>query len=96
MRLRSLNAALQNRGRGDEAAGIDPAMARAFGAQTAPDYPDRPIRLIVPSPPGGGNDIMARLAAQRLNESWGKSVVVDNRPGAGGAIAFEGGGARRA
>src|SRR5438105_2544725 len=62
----------------------------ACGAQpAASNYPDRPIRLIVPSPPGGGNDIMARLAGQRLTESWGKTVVVDNRPGAGGAIAFE-------
>jgi tripartite-type tricarboxylate transporter receptor subunit TctC len=52
-------------------------------------YPEKPIRLIVPSPPGGGNDIMARLASQKLAESWGKQVVVDNRPGAGGAIAFE-------
>jgi tripartite-type tricarboxylate transporter receptor subunit TctC len=43
----------------------------------------------VPSPPGGGNDIMARLAGQKLGESWGRQVVVDNRPGAGGAIAFE-------
>jgi tripartite-type tricarboxylate transporter receptor subunit TctC len=52
-------------------------------------YPERPIRLIVPSPPGGGNDIMARIAAQRLTEAWNKQVVVDNRSGAGGAIAFE-------
>src|SRR3979409_368711 len=52
-------------------------------------YPEKPIRVIVPSPPGGGNDIMARLASQKLAESWGKQVVVDNRPGAGGAIAVE-------
>lgn len=58
--------------------------APAWGA-----YPDKPIRLIVPSPPGGGNDIMARLAGQKLAEAWSKQVVVDNRPGAGGAIAFE-------
>jgi tripartite-type tricarboxylate transporter receptor subunit TctC len=52
-------------------------------------YPEKPIRLIVPSPPGGGNDIMARLAGQKLTEAWAKQVVVDNRPGAGGVIAFE-------
>ena len=52
-------------------------------------YPEKTIRLIVPSPPGGGNDIMARLASQKLTEAWGKQVLVDNRPGAGGAIAFE-------
>jgi tripartite-type tricarboxylate transporter receptor subunit TctC len=52
-------------------------------------YPEKSVRVIVPSPPGGGNDVMARLAGQKLSEAWGRQVVVDNRPGAGGAIAFE-------
>jgi len=52
-------------------------------------YPEKTVRVIVPSPPGGGNDVMARLAGQKLAEVWGRQVVVDNRPGAGGAIAFE-------
>ena len=60
------------------------AGAPAWGA-----YPEKPVRLIVPSPPGGGNDIMARIAGQKLAEAWGRQVVVDNRGGAGGAIAFE-------
>ena len=66
------------------------SLAFACSAQQ-PDavYPEKPIRLLVPSPPSGGNDIIARLAAQRLSDTWGKQVVVDNRPGAGGAIAFE-------
>ena len=64
--------------------------ALALGAQSAADaYPARPIRIVVPSPPGGGNDIMARIGAQRLSEAWSRPVIVDNRPGAGGAIAFE-------
>jgi tripartite-type tricarboxylate transporter receptor subunit TctC len=59
------------------------------GAPARGAYPEKPVRLIVPSPPGGGNDTMARLASQKLGEAWGKQVVVDNRPGGGGVIAFE-------
>src|SRR5689334_10941898 len=58
-------------------------------AQRAEGYPSRPIRLILGIAPGGGTDIVARAVGQRLTERWGKSVVVDNRPGASGAIAFD-------
>src|SRR3990172_7140325 len=55
----------------------------------AQDYPVKPIRLVVGFPPGGGADGAARLVAQKLNETWRQSVVVDNRAGAGGNLAAE-------
>ena len=76
-------------------AGMLPGMALfagAFAADQEPSpahYPVKPIRVLVPTPPGGGNDIMARLAGQKMNEAWGQPVVIDNRPGAGGIIAME-------
>ena len=51
-------------------------------AQTGP-YPNRPIKFIVPITPGGSNDVMARVVAQKLTDLWGQPVVVENRPGAG-------------
>ena len=64
-------------------------LALHGAAAPGPIYPAKPIRLIVPSPPGGGNDVMARLAGQRLTDVWSQTVVIDNRPGAGGGIAFD-------
>ncbi len=55
----------------------------------AQPYPSKPIRLIVPFAPGGGNDLIARVIGQGLTAMWGQPVIVDNRPGAGGNVAAE-------
>ena len=60
-------------------------LTAAVGASAA-DYPTRNITLVVPYPPGGGVDAMARVVAQKLSEAFRQQVVVDNRPGAGGTI----------
>ena len=49
-------------------------------------YPSRPVRFIVPNPPGGGTDLAARIPAQALSARWGQNLIIDNRAGAGGAI----------
>ena len=74
------------------AAGLS-VMSIAFGAQAQPgsdplvrSYPSRPIRFIVPYPPGGGTDIVSRELAPYLVEAWGQQVIVDNRGGAGATI----------
>ena len=62
-------------------------LAAPFAA--AQTFPAKPIRVIVPSPPGDGSDVMARLIGEKLTAAWGQQVVVDNRPGAGGRIGTE-------
>src|SRR5687768_11168155 len=49
-------------------------------------FPSKPIRFVVPFTPGGGTDTLARIIAQKMSESWGQSVVIENRTGAGGTI----------
>ena len=60
-------------------------------AQTAKDYPGRPVRIIVPQAAGSGVDLTARVVAQKLTEAWGHQVIVENRPGANGIIGLEAG-----
>src|SRR5688572_12731551 len=55
-------------------------------AQAQQKYPTKPIRFVVPFSPGGGTDTLARIIAQKMSESWGQSVVIENRTGAGGTI----------
>jgi tripartite-type tricarboxylate transporter receptor subunit TctC len=65
------------------------AQAPATVTGSAQAYPAKPIRFIAPFPPGGTSDIVARVAAQKLTESLGKQVIVDNRGGASGTIGYE-------
>ena len=64
-------------------------LALACNGAFAQGYPGKPVRIIVPFPPGGATDIVTRIVAQKLTEVWGQSVIVENRSGAGGNIGGE-------
>src|ERR671930_1254230 len=66
-----------------------PVLLGAAALAQARPYPAKPIHLIVPFPPGGGNDTVARAIAQQIGPDLGQPVVVDNRPGAGGSVGAE-------
>lgn len=68
------------------AAATNAAFAQSAKSGSAPDYPNRPVRMVVSSAPGGSSDGAARVISQRLTEKWGQQFVVDNRGGAGGII----------
>jgi tripartite-type tricarboxylate transporter receptor subunit TctC len=63
--------------------------ALSASAQTATNYPSKPIKIIVPFPPGGTTDALARILGQRFTAAWGQPVVVENRPGAGATVGAD-------
>src|SRR3954452_24739278 len=67
------------------AAAIAPVAAQSDAAS----FPNRPIRIVVPFPPGGPTDIIARFVGQRMSEHWGQPVVIENRAGANTAIGAQ-------
>jgi tripartite-type tricarboxylate transporter receptor subunit TctC len=73
---------------------LSPALAlvlacSAWGSACGSDFPLRPVRIVVPSTPGGALDILSRMLAQKLPQRWGQPLVIDNRAGAGGIIGAE-------
>jgi tripartite-type tricarboxylate transporter receptor subunit TctC len=68
---------------------IGALLAVSASAVHAQSYPAKPVRMVVPFPAGGATDIVGRLIAQKLTESWGQPVIVDNRSGAGGTIGSD-------
>lgn len=65
------------------------AALACTGAMAQAEWPDKPVRIVVPFAAGGGVDIAARLVADKLRERWGQSVVIDNKPGANTLIAAQ-------
>ena len=71
------------------AACLVPALVFSAPASAQPAYPQKPIRMVVPFPAGGGTDILARLVGQKMSEALGQQIITDNRPGAGGTIGTD-------
>lgn len=71
--------------------GLLPALLILAGltTQAQSNYPNKPVKLIVPFPPGGGNDVIARVIGQKLSDRWGQAVVIDNRAGANGIVGLQ-------
>src|ERR1044072_4516888 len=65
------------------------AILSLHGAASSQAFPTRPVRIVIPFPPGGTSDILARTLAQKLTEEWGQQVIAENRPGAAGNVACE-------
>jgi tripartite-type tricarboxylate transporter receptor subunit TctC len=65
------------------------ALAPLAMAQSADTYPSRPVKFVVPVPPGGAADVMSRMIAEHLQAKWGQPVVVENRPGAGSSLGMD-------
>jgi len=64
-------------------------LAAVSAVASAQPFPNKPLKIIVPSTPGDGSDILARAIGQKLSERWGQPVVIENRPGAGGVVGTE-------
>jgi tripartite-type tricarboxylate transporter receptor subunit TctC len=65
------------------------AVGAAASVASEPAYPSKPIRMLVGFSPGGGTDVVARIIGKKLSEAWNQQIVIDNRAGAGGLVAFE-------
>ncbi len=70
-------------------AALGAALALAGFAAHAQDFPNRPVKILVPQTPGGASDALARIVGQKLSEKWKQPVVIENRPGAGGNVGME-------
>ena len=64
-------------------------LAAPMAAQAQAAYPDKPIKFVVPYPPGGGTDVVARIVQQRLQAALGQPIVIDNKGGAGGSLGTD-------